>query len=312
MTKDLCEFKIRSGSATIAQLAERLTCNQQVGSSNLPGGSIRGSMFEKEMAANKRWWNGATPVHVRSRSYDVEGFRRGVTSLLPLEIGELGDVQGRSLLHLQCHFGLDTMSWARRGAVVTGIDFSSEAIATARELAAELAIPSRFIESNIYAAPDALHEKFDIAYTGYGALCWLPDLERWAEIIAHFLRPGGTLYIVESHPITELIDESVTDRVALTGRYFGTGPIRCESPNTYTDSETPLQERVSYSWAHPLSEIVNSVISAGLRIEWLHESRLGYFRLHPLAEKRDDGHWCFPEGVSDIPLVFSLRAHLPG
>ncbi len=268
-------------------------------------------MFEDEMAVNKRWWDGATPVHFRSRSYDVEGFRKGASSLLPIEIQEMGNVEGKHLLHLQCHFGMDTLSWAKKGAIVTGVDFSPEAIVTARRLAAELAIPARFIESNVYALPEVLEEKFDIVYTGYGAICWLPDLEKWAKVIARLLRPGGTFYIVEAHPLTNLIDEMVTDRVALTGSYFGNGPLRYESPDTYTDSDSPLEEQVSYSWAHPLSEIITSLSSAGLRVEWLHESPLGFFRGHPLMERRADGHWQFPEGVSGIPLVFSLRACQP-
>jgi SAM-dependent methyltransferase len=267
-------------------------------------------MFEEEIAVNKRWWDGATPVHVRSRSYDVDGFRKGASSLLPTEVGELVDVEGRSLLHLQCHFGMDTLSWARKGALVTGVDFSSEAIATARRLAAELSIPSQFIESNVYTLSEALDERFDIVYTGYGAICWLPDLEKWAKIIASFLRPGGTFYIVDVHPIADMIDYDVTDRVSLTGPYFGTGPIRYESENTYTDSDAPLSEKVSYSWCHPLSEIVTSLCDAGLRIEWLHESPLGFFKAHPLMERREDGHWQFPSAVNRIPLTFSLKAHL--
>jgi SAM-dependent methyltransferase len=268
-------------------------------------------MFEDEMSVNRRWWDGATPVHVRSRSYDVDGFRRGNTSLLPMEIKELGDVSGRHLLHLQCHFGMDTLSWARRGACVTGVDFSPEAIATARQLAEELSIPARFIESNVYDLPDVLSEGFDIVYTGYGAICWLPDLERWAHVIARSLRPGGTFYIVEAHPMTNMTDESIKDRVELNGQYFDHGPIRYESPDTYTDSDAPLEEQVTFSWDHPLSEIVTSLTSAGLQLEWLHESRLGFFKMHPLMRKREDGHWEFPPEVSDMPLTFSLRARLP-
>jgi SAM-dependent methyltransferase len=206
---------------------------------------------------------------------------------------------------------MDTLSWARKGALVTGVDFSPEAIITARQLSAELSIPALFIESNLYSLPEVLDSKYDIVYTGYGAICWLPDLDRWAKVIAHFLRPGGTFYIVEAHPMTNMIDENIMDRVALTGSYFGQGPIRYESPNTYTDSNAPLKEQVSYSWSHPLSEIISSLTSAGLQVEWLHESPLGFFRGHPLMERREDGHWQFPNGVSDIPLTFSLRARLP-
>jgi SAM-dependent methyltransferase len=267
-------------------------------------------MHEEEMDVNKRWWDGATPVHFRSRAYDVDGFRKGASSLLPLEIGELGDVKGKSLLHLQCHFGMDTMSWARRGAVVTGVDFSPEAIRTAKQLSDDVGIPARFIESNVYSLGDVLEEKFDIIYTGYGAICWLPDLDRWAKIISRFLKPGGTFYMVEGHPITSLIDEGVKDRLAFTKTYFDHGPERWESPNTYTDSDVPLKEQVSYAWNHTIADVVSALTSADLRIEWLHESPLGFFGFHPLMRKRDDGHWHFPPEVSDIPLTFSIKARL--
>jgi SAM-dependent methyltransferase len=270
------------------------------------------TMYDDEMAVNRRWWDGATPVHYRSRSYNVDGFRQGGTSLLPLELGELGDVSGRRLLHLQCHFGLDTLSWARRGAEVTGVDFSPQAIATARRLAQELSIPARFIESNIYTLPEVHHERYDIVYTGYGALCWLPDLDRWAKVVARSLRPGGVFYVLDSHPIMDMIDYDVPDRVELKLRYFTDGePEMEDSPNTYTDSDRPLEERVTYSWSHPLSEIVGSLLSAGLQLDFLHESELGYFNAHPLMRKRDDGHWTFPPGTCRLPLTFSLMAHLP-
>ncbi len=269
-------------------------------------------MYEDEMDTNRRWWDGATPVHYRSRSYDVDGFRRGASSLLPLELKELGDVGGKRLLHLQCHFGLDTMSWARRGAIVTGVDFSPEAIATARRLSEELSIPARFIESNVYDLPEMHDERYDIVYTGYGALCWLPDLARWAKVVSRSLRPGGTFYVVDSHPFSDLIDENVADRIELKGRYITDGrPEKWVSPDTYTDSDRPLEEQTTYAWRHTLSEIVGSLLSAGLRLDFLHESEMGYFNMHPLMEKRDDGHWVFREGTCGLPLTFSLMAHLP-
>ena len=271
------------------------------------------TMYDKEMNVNRSWWDGATPVHYRSRSYNVDGFRRGGSSLLPLELGEMGDVGGKRLLHLQCHFGLDTLSWARRGAEVTGVDFSPEAIATARQLSEELSIPARFIESNIYTLPDVHDELYDIVYTGYGALCWLPDLDGWAKVVARYLRPGGIFYVVDSHPFTDLIDEDRSDRVELKGRYLSDGrPVRWESPDTYTDSDRPLEAQVTYSWPHTMSEIVGSLLSAGLHLDFLHESELGYFNMHPLMEKRDDGHWIFREGTCSLPLTFSLMAHRPG
>ena len=155
---------------------------------------------DRYMEANRRSWDARTPTHFGSRFYDVDGFRAGASSLQSIEIEEVGDVDGKSLLHLQCHFGLDTMSWARLGARATGVDFSEEAVSLARSLSEELGIDADFVVSNVYDLPDVLDQRFDVVFTSYGALTWLPDLERWADVAAHFLEPGGFLYVVDSHP----------------------------------------------------------------------------------------------------------------
>src|SRR5579864_4514537 len=154
--------------------------------------------------ANRQMWNAWTPYHVESGFYDVEGFKRGQrrdrAGNDALEIEAVGDVVGKSLLHLQCHFGLDTLSWARRGATVTGVDFSEEAIRAARALAADVGVPAAFIQSDIYELPGRLRGEFDIVFTSHGVLGWLPDLDRWAGVVAHFLRPGGRFCLIEGHP----------------------------------------------------------------------------------------------------------------
>src|SRR3972149_9735810 len=166
-------------------------------------------------AANLALWDEWTSIHVRSKFYDVEGFKRGEVRLDSLEREELGDVTGKSLLHLQCHFGLGTLSWARLGATVTGADFSAKSIEQARALADELGIPAHFVCSDVESLPDNLSGQFDIVFTSYGVLPWLPDLKRWAEVIAHFLTPGGIFYIAEAHPISYIFDdtEGVNDLV---------------------------------------------------------------------------------------------------
>ena len=143
--------------------------------------------------ANRRHWDEVVPIHMRSALYDVDSFKAGTSKLKPVEREELRDVRGKTMLHLQCHFGLDTLSWGREGAVVTGVDFSEPAIDAARELAAETGIEARFILSEVYSLPDRLSEEFDIVFTSYGAICWLPDISRWAGVVARFLNPGGTL-----------------------------------------------------------------------------------------------------------------------
>ena len=164
--------------------------------------------MDERLKANLDAWNLMTGIHAASREYRLAEFKAGENVLKPIELREVGDVRGKSLLHMQCHFGLDTMSWARMGANVTGVDFSDQAIALARSISDELKIPARFIQSNIYDAPDVLHEQFDIVFTSYGALCWLPDIKRWAEIAASFVKPGGFFYIAEFHPLTQMSAKS--------------------------------------------------------------------------------------------------------
>jgi len=176
-------------------------------------------MNEKYFEANAKRWNEVVDIHAKSKFYDLEGFKLGKNSLLPIEIKELGDVKGKSLLHLQCHFGLDTISWAHLGAKATGVDFSENGIKKAKELSKELKIPANFIQTNIYDLPKHISEQYDIVFTSYGVLCWLPDLEKWAEIIDLCLKPGGIFYIIESHPLSDMIDESIKDKLVLKYPY---------------------------------------------------------------------------------------------
>src|SRR5579863_6395293 len=162
--------------------------------------------MDERLKANLDAWNLMTVYHAASPGYRLAEFKTGENVLKPIELREVGDVRGKSLLHMQCHFGLDTMSWARMGAHVTGVDFSDQAIALARSISAECKIPARFLHSNIYDTPNVLHEQFDIVFTSYGALCWLPDIKRWAEVAASFVKPGGFFYIAEFHPLTQMAD----------------------------------------------------------------------------------------------------------
>ena len=175
--------------------------------------------MDNYMKNNRAHWNEITPIHAQSDFYDLEGFKKGRSSMLyPIEIDEMGDVGGKSLLHLQCHFGMDTLSWARLGAKVTGVDFSDKAIELACSLSKELNIEANFVLSNIYDLPENLKGEFDIVYTSGGVLCWLHNLKRWAEIIAHFLKPGGFFYILEGHPFSCVFDDS-SDATELKVKY---------------------------------------------------------------------------------------------
>lgn len=269
--------------------------------------------MDEYLDANRRRWDALVHEHARSEFYDLEGFRRGRDRLRSIELEELGDVRGRTLLHLQCHFGMDTLAWARRGARVTGVDFSEEAIALARSLSAELAIPARFIASDLDTLPDRLDGLFDIVFTSYGVLHWLPDLSRWAGLIARYLRPGGIFYIVEDHPTFRIfrMDDEGTIRPAR--RYFhAEEPQRIEGSGSYATGARG-ETGVSFVWDHSLGEVVTSLVAAGLRIEFVHEWPVAARAKFPNMVEGEDGWWRLPAPLHGrIPFLFSLRARRPG
>ena len=257
---------------------------------------------------NRGLWNRWTRIHERSTFYDLDGFRRGNSSLHTVEREELGDVQGKTLLHLQCHFGMDTLSWARLGARVTGVDLSDDAIALARSLARELGIPAEFVRSDLYALPEVLDGAFDIVHTSYGVLCWLPDLTRWAQVIARFLAPGGVFYMVEHHPILSVLDE---EGAALSGRYFDPEPSRYETEGSYAGAD-PEGSHPGYEWVHPLGEVVTALAGVGLRLEVLHEFPYTVENYWATAfEEQAPGRYVLRGRPDVLPLMFSLRATRP-
>jgi SAM-dependent methyltransferase len=229
-----------------------------------------------------------------------------------LERDEVGDVAGRSLLHLQCHFGLDTLSWSRLGAVATGVDFSPKAIALARSLAEELRLDACFVCADIYDLPDVLSGQFDIVFTSYGVLFWLRDLSQWAEIVAHFLKPGGTFYLVEHHPFVNVFDEehagpghSGALAVSPRGRAGGGGSTR-----TYSDPDAEYH-RVEYCWGFGIGEVIDAILGAGLHLTWLREFPYCDSKRFPGMVQGADGLWRWPDPGNTLPLLFSLRATKP-
>lgn len=270
--------------------------------------------MNKHLEANRAWWDERVRPHAESAFYAVEDFKAGKLTLMNLEQEELSDVAGKSLLHLQCHFGMDTLSWARLGARVTGIDFSESAIALARSLAEELDIEATFVCSDVYSLPDVLSEQVDIVFTSYGVLTWLPDLTRWAEVIAHFLKPGGTFYIAEIHPFASVFydGEDAQDLQVHYPYFHEAEPMEFQAEGSYASAAQGAHS-VTYEWAHSLGDIVNALISAGLRIEYLHEFPYACYRMLPFMEEDDSGWWRLPnrtdEGPSpSVPMTFSLKA----
>lgn len=259
---------------------------------------------------NRLKWDESVPLHRDSPVYDVPAFLAGRSTLEPLEIAEVGTVRGRSLLHVQCHFGLDTLSWARRGARVTGVDFSPAAVRAAREMALQSGLPGRFVRSNVYDLRRNLKGKFDIVYTAKGALCWLPDMAAWAETLASFLRPGGRLYLLEDHPLSDLYGEDRRGGLRLEIPYFLGRAKREVFDGTYATS-VRMRHRTSFMWIHPVSEVVSALASAGLRLEFLHEFPFSYWKKFPSMRPRRGGGWELPKGEAKLPLAYSLRAVRP-
>ncbi|HYH93572.1 MAG TPA: class I SAM-dependent methyltransferase [Candidatus Saccharimonadales bacterium] len=268
-------------------------------------------------AANRSLWDAWTAVHATGTFYDLEGFRAGGIRLRDDEVEAVGDVMGQRLLHLQCHFGIDTLSWARLGALVTGADFSPAAVALARELALDLGFPeARFVESNLYELPANLQGEFDVVYTSRGVLGWLPDIAGWARVVAHFLAPGGRFYISEVHPIAQVFEnEGVKPgELRLAYPYWEhRDPLVFDVKGSYADPAADVGEQTEHGWNHGLGEIVTALILAGLRLEWLRESpELDWATDFLVESEPGSDRFRLPAGAGgELPLMFSLLATKP-
>lgn len=262
-------------------------------------------------AANRRNWDERVPIHRRDRSgfYAVERFLSGEKELHAIERDELGDVAGKRLVHLQCHFGLDTLILARQGAIATGLDFSPAAIAEARRLAAATGIAAEFVCADVYAARDVVAGDFDIAYVTWGTICWLPDLARWARTVASLLTPGGFLYFADAHP-NMLILEERDDRIVPEFPIDTPAdrPLVFDEMHSYNDDPTPLAASRTYQWIHSLSRLVNALLAAGLALEFLNEHPALPWPPFPMCVRGSDGMWRLPEQIPAFPLSLSLRA----
>jgi 2-polyprenyl-3-methyl-5-hydroxy-6-metoxy-1,4-benzoquinol methylase len=253
---------------------------------------------------NRRLWNAKVDHHLASDFYDVAGFRAGKTSLNNIELGLLGDVAGQQVLHLQCHFGQDTLSLSRLGAHVTGVDLSDKAIAEARQLAQQLDLPATFICSDVYELPQHLHQQFDVVFTTYGVLGWLPDMDRWAAVVAHFLKPGGRLVLVEFHPVVWMFDPDFT-RVDYA--YFNRETITETKTGTYADRTAPIQE-TSVSWNHGLSEVLGALLRQGLEIAYFDEYDYSPYNCFAQLEQTGERQYQLKHLPGKLPMVYAVVA----
>ena len=275
--------------------------------------------WDEARAANLANWNERAAIHATSATYDLDGLAgdpQRLSGVVAFDATRLTDVAGRRLLHLQCHIGTDTVSWARLGAEVTGLDFSEPALATARDLAERSGVRARFVQADLYDAAEALEgENFDIVYTGVGALNWLADVPRWARLVATLLAPGGRLYLRECHPmLATLSDTSGPGEFVVEYPYFFTPePLSWDEDTTYTGDETKLVNTRNYEWQHPLAEVVQALLDAGLALRSLEEHRFLEWPFWPWMEPAERGTFVLPAPLRDqVPLMYSLLASKNG
>jgi len=265
------------------------------------------------MAANREHWDEIARLHPATAFYRflLDRLRSGESALHRIEIAEVGDVAGKTLLHLQCHIGTESVSWARLGARVTAVDFSEAGIEEARRIAAEFDADVRFVHANVYELDDVIDDEFDVVYTSWGVLSWLPDLTAWARVVAHHLSPGGVFYIAEFHPTAWIFDELADDLRVRYPYFRSREPLMDESPSSYADPDSRLVNRRTYNWPFPLGQVVTALIEAGLRVEFLRELPRCVFQMLPILvrDDADDERWYrMPAGSPELPLAFTLRA----
>lgn len=253
---------------------------------------------------NKQLWNQRTAVHKDSAFYDLAGFKAGVNVLTQIELNEIGEVKGKSLLHLQCHFGMDTLSFSRMGAKCTGIDLSDEAIKLAKEINEELKLDVKFVCCNVYDTSAFVNEHFDIVFTSYGVIGWLPDLVSWSKMIAERLKPGGFFYMAEFHPVVWMFDDDFTH---IAYAYENQEVIITENQGTYTDRGADIKGR-EYSWNHSISEVLNALINAGLKIHFFNEHMYSPYPCFRNMVETNPGKWHIKGMEGKIPMVYSLKA----
>ena len=253
---------------------------------------------------NKKAWNKRTQVHIDSKFYDVDGFVSGQSTLNSVELEQVGDVKGKSLLHLQCHFGQDTLSWSRLGAKCVGVDISDEGVRLAQNLNKELNLDAEFICCNVLDTSKYVKETFDIVFTSYGVIGWLPDLKPWGKMIAEKLKPEGVFYMVEFHPIVWMFDY-INGKQEMKYGYMQDEVIYEEYEGTYADKESTMISK-EYGWNHGLGEVVNALTEAGLHIENLNEHNENPYDVLPDLIKTASGMYTTKNKL--YPLIFEIKA----
>ncbi|MEZ4938211.1 MAG: class I SAM-dependent methyltransferase [Crocinitomicaceae bacterium] len=259
-------------------------------------------MADNYIDINRKLWDQKTAIHFDSEFYDVKGFLAGKDSLNPIDLELLGDLKGKKVLHLQCHFGQDTISLARHGAQATGVDFSAKALEKANELNQKIGTNAQFIQSDIYELPNVLDEKFDIVFTSYGTIGWLPNIQKWAEVVHHFLKPGGKFVMIEFHPVVWMMSD---DFQKIEYSYLNKGEIIEETEGTYTDRNADIKEQ-SISWNHGLSEVISALIKSGLSLKEFKEYDYSPYNCFRNTVKIEEGKFQIQGLEGILPMMYSL------
>jgi len=254
--------------------------------------------------ANKNLWNQRTSVHKDSEFYNLAAFKAGENVLTPIELNEIGDVKGKSLLHLQCHFGMDTLNFSRLGAKCTGVDLSDGAIKLAQEINDELKLDAKFVCCNVLDTSEYVKEQFDIVFTSYGTIGWLPDLKPWAKMIAQRMKPDGFFYIAEFHPVMWMFDDDFTH---IKYAYENQEVIVTENEGTYTDRNADIKGK-EYSWNHSISVVLNALVAAGLKIEFFNEHMYSPYPCFRNTVETEKDKWHIKGMEGKLPMVYSLKA----
>ncbi len=254
---------------------------------------------------NKATWNQKVKAHAQSEMYDMRAFKAGRSSLMPYELKALDNVEGKSLLHLQCHFGQDTLSWSRMGAECVGVDLSDEGIALAKQLNDELQLNARFVCCNVLETSKHIQETFDIVYTSYGVIGWLPDLKPWGKMIAERLNTGGVFYMVEFHPILWMFDYNNSSQPEMKYHYNQDAVIYEEYKGTYADTSSEMVSK-EYGWNHGLSDVINALIEADLKIDYFNEHDESPYDVFPELIKCDSG--MYKQKNQLFPMIFEIKA----
>jgi SAM-dependent methyltransferase len=261
-------------------------------------------------------WEARVPIHTGPTGYDLERFHRDPTALsdvVAFDAPYLGDLTGLDVVHLQCHIGTDTLSLARLGGRVTGVDFSPSALAAARELSLAAGPQVRYLESSIDDVPDNVAATFDLVYASVGALNWLPSAARWARIVSGLLRPGGRLYLRESHPVLSALDDERDDELLVIAHPYRetSQPNRWETAVSYTGSDEVVAQPVTYEWNHGLAEVVQAVLDAGMRLTRLAEHEELEWQFLDWMVPTERGGWVLPDAPERLPLMYTLEAVMP-